>query len=329
MNWTQLETKQRKIVKILKNGIEKDRLSHAYLFEGSMGTGKKAIAIQLAKSFFCKERSKFEPCGDCVDCKRIDSGNHPDVHIISPEGQSIKIDQIRHIQKEFSYRGVESRNKKAYIIEHADSMTVQAANSLLKFLEEPDGKTIAILLTEQAQRMLKTILSRCQVLSFVPLTTKDIADQLVSDGISAPLARLVAEITTDLETAREICSDDWFAQARNIVIQLAEEVKSRPHQVLLSLQDQWLVHFKEKKQLDLGLDLLLLWYRDVLFSHLEDNDQLVYIDQKDKLESHALYSSQRMVSEQMMAILEAKRRLSANVNPQLLMEQLLLRLQEG
>ncbi|MFX3864258.1 DNA polymerase III subunit delta', partial [Streptococcus suis] len=93
-----------------------------------------------------------------------DSGNHPDVHWIEPDGQSIKKGQIEALQEEFSKTGVES-NQKLYIIRHADKMTNNAANSLLKFLEEPHRGTTAVLLTEQYHRMLPTIISRCQVLS--------------------------------------------------------------------------------------------------------------------------------------------------------------------
>src|SRR5690606_36803569 len=102
---------------------------------------------------------------NCTQCKRIQSGNHPDVHIIKPDGQSIKIEQISFLQKEFTYTGLES-NRKVYIIEEADKMTVNAANRLLKFLEEPNQETVAILITSQIGKMLDTIVSRCQRITF-------------------------------------------------------------------------------------------------------------------------------------------------------------------
>jgi len=90
MTWQTLKQKQAKVVRLLENSIKTNRLAHAYIFEGGKGTGKKEIALQLGKSFFCKERQGADPCQKCVDCRRIDSSNHPDVHIISLEGQSIK-----------------------------------------------------------------------------------------------------------------------------------------------------------------------------------------------------------------------------------------------
>lgn len=329
MTWHDIAKSQEKVVKILTNSFKKERLSHAYLLEGPKGTGKKKVAIQLAKTFFCEEETEtVEPCGSCKECKRIESGNHPDVHVVAPTGQSIKIEQIRELKKEFSYRGMESK-RKFYIIEDAQKMTPSAANGLLKFLEEPDGQSVAVLLTTEAHRILNTIISRTQVISFAPLTTMQLMDKLVDADISLPIAKVLCQLTTDVDEAFQLTHDEWIAQARAIMIQLVEEVCTRPHQVMLTLQDSWFSHFKEKDQLNLGFDLLLLWYRDVLRTLIGNEDQQTFVDQIDKLEQQALKSSQRKVSEQMAAILEAKRRLNANVNPQLLMEQLMLRLQEG
>jgi DNA polymerase-3 subunit delta' len=328
MNWEMLEQKQPNVVKILQNSIERNRLAHSYLFKGSKGTGKRAAAIMLAKSYFCKEKRGFIPCGKCGDCTRIESGNHPDAHVVAPDGQSIKIDQIRQLQKEFSYLGVESR-RKIYILEHAEKMTTQAANSLLKFLEEPGQMTIAVLLTEQAHLLLDTIVSRCQVLSFSPLSPQSLSDTLTAQEVRPHLARTIACLTNDQQEAEQMAMDEWFAQAREKMIQLMEELIERPHHALLFIHQDWLHHFKEKDQLSVGLDLLLLWYKDVMLTQLEETQAIINIDQKEKLSVQALHTSQKKIRHQMMIILDAKRRLYANMNAQLMMEQLVLRLQEG
>lgn len=328
MTWGQLEKDQDKVVQILKNSIVKQRLAHAYILEGGKGTGKMALALQLAKAYFCKELNQANPCQHCVDCKRITSGNHPDVHLISPDGQSIKKEQVKHLQKEFSYKGMESR-KKVYIIEFADKMTASAANSLLKFLEEPASPTIAILLTEQIHQMLNTILSRSQVLSLAPLNPTKLIEFYEENGISKVNAKLLVEITSNLDEALQLCQEDWIVQARNLVIQLTEEVYKRPHQMFFTLQEKWLSHFSGKEQVSLSLDLLLLWYRDLLYTFLDEKQELIFIDQEERLSEEALYTSEEKISRQMLAIFDAKRHLSANVQPQLLMEKLLLRLQEG
>ncbi|MCF6139570.1 DNA polymerase III subunit delta' [Pseudalkalibacillus berkeleyi] len=328
MSWNTLSDKQPYIVKLLTNSIRKERLAHAYLFKGNKGTGKKQVAIQLTKAYFCRAREASEPCDDCSDCKRIDSGNHPDVHVVAPDGQSIKIEQIRKLQKEFSYLGLESKSK-AYIIEHADKMTTQAANSLLKFLEEPGQKTIAFLLTENPHQMLDTIRSRCQILTFAPQSQSELSYTLQETGYSKQLAQTAVALTNDQKEAEELLNDEWFVQARKNVLKLGEELHERPHRVLLALNEYWHPHFKEKQQVGIGLDLLLLWFKDVFLTQLEEEQSIVFNDCQNILSVQALHSSQSRVQQQMMQVLEAKRRLNANMNLQLLMEQLVLRLQEG
>ncbi|MEH7125081.1 DNA polymerase III subunit delta' [Bacillus sp. JJ1532] len=327
--WEDLESIQPVVLKMFKNSILKDRLAHAYLFEGMKGTGKRDAGSLLAKSVFCHSPIQgYMPCEDCVNCKRINNGNHPDVHLVEPDGLSIKKAQIQTLQEEFSKTGVESR-KKLYMIVHADRMTVNAANSLLKFLEEPHPHTMAILMTEQAQKILPTILSRCQTISFQTLSPEKMIENLKLNGVSPLLAPLIAQLTNNIDEAIEYSQNDWFVQAQKIVLKLYEVLKKSPLEAMVALQDDWFKHFKEKEQLDIGLDLLLLIFKDLLYIQLGKEGQIVYLNEKARLEQFALHSSSRQVSEQMTAILEAKRKLHANMNPQLLMEQLVLKLQEG
>lgn len=327
--WTQLEEIQPTVLKMLKNSRVKNRVAHAYLYEGIRGTGKKEIGLLLAKSLFCKQPGDgFLPCENCSNCRRINSGNHPDIHLVEPDGQSIKKGQIHALQEEFSKTGVESK-KKLYMITHADRMTVNAANSLLKFLEEPHAETVAILMTEQAQKILPTILSRCQIINFKPLSSVKMVEKLVENGIKPVVAPLIAQLTNNLDEALEISNDDWFAQAQKLVLKLYEMLKKNSLETLVILQENWFVHFKEKEQLDRGLDLLLLVFKDLLYIQLGKPEQVVYVNEKPRLEQHAMQTSGRRLADQMEATLEAKRKLQANMNPQLLMEELVLKLQEG
>ncbi|WP_100374361.1 DNA polymerase III subunit delta' [Bacillus sp. FJAT-45037] len=327
-SWNQLKESQPRVVQLLSKSLTKDRLAHAYLFEGSKGTGKKRVALQVAKSFLCKQREGAEPCQVCVDCKRINHGNHPDVHSIEPDGLSIKKHQVEHLQKEFTFRGVES-GKKVYLVSNADKMTASAANSLLKFLEEPTAPTLAILMTEQANRVLPTIQSRSQQLSFSPLPPEQFRARLESRGVSKTLSAIIAGLTSSDDEANVLLDSDWIAQARSVVIQLNEELYQRPHQVYFTIQDKWLNTFKERRELKLGLDMILLWLRDLLYTQVGKTDQLVFVDQQTLLEQQAFSSSQERTSQNMSFVLEAKRHLSANVSPQLVMEKLFFSIQEG
>ncbi|MGG1680114.1 DNA polymerase III subunit delta' [Neobacillus sp. NRS-1170] len=327
--WDQLEELQPAVLKMIKNSFVKNRVAHAYLFEGMKGTGKKEIGLLLTKSLFCESLTDgFKPCEDCKNCRRINHGNHPDVHIVEPDGLSIKVDQIRSLQAEFAKKGLESL-KKAYLIIHADKMSNSASNSLLKFLEEPNAETVAILITEQPQQILPTILSRCQTLKFNPLSPQIMIKQLVENGVAPQKAPLLAQLTNSIDEALELNTNEWFAQAQKIMLKLYEVLRKNPLEAMVTLQSDWFPHFKEKEQIQRGLDLLLLIFKDLLYIQLDRQEQIVFKGESERLNQFALQTSGRRISEQMSAILEAKRKLAANMNPQLMMEQLVLKLQEG
>lgn len=327
--WEQYEEIQPTVMKMLSNSIKKGRLVHAYLFEGMRGTGKRNVSLLLAKSLFCLfPKGGYIPCEECHNCKRINSGNHPDIHMVEPDGLSIKKQQIHSLQEEFSKTGVESK-KKVYTIVHADRMTVNAANSLLKFLEEPTSETTAILLTEQAQQILPTIQSRCQIVTFKQLTPEHLIKRLVEQGVNEKKAPIIAQLTNNLEEGLSLSHDEWFAQAQMIVLKLYEVLRKNSLEALVTLQEDWFQHFKEKEQLDQGLDLLLLILKDLLYIQLGKESQVVYLDERGRLQQFALQTSGRRLANQMSAVLDAKRKLQANMNSQLLMEQLVLELQEG
>jgi DNA polymerase III subunit delta' len=327
--WDQLEKIQPTILKMMKNSLLKDRVAHAYLLEGMRGTGKQETGMLIAKVLLCVSPvDGYLPCEACINCKRINSGNHPDVHVIEPDGLSIKKQQIKELQGEFSKKGVES-SKKIYMIVHADKMSVSASNSLLKFLEEPSSQTVAFLVTEQYQKMLPTILSRCQILSFKPLLPHIMAQELIENGVEPSNARLLVHLTNNLDEAIALNVDDWFAQAQKIVLKLYKMLEKNPLEAMVTLQGDWYPHFKEKEQIDRGLDLLLLIFKDLLYIQIGKEEQIVFIKEKEQLEQFALRASSQSLTNQMVAILDAKRKLQANMNPQLLMEQLVLKLQEG
>ncbi|WP_240377907.1 DNA polymerase III subunit delta' [Bacillus piscicola] len=327
MTWEEIKTEQPTVMAILKRSIDKNRLAHAYVFEGRRGSGKKKAAFLIIQYLFCLDKDTNGPCGKCRDCKRIQHGNHPDVMLVEREGTTIKKAQVESLQKEFTYRGMEP-GLKVYVVNEADKMTASAANSLLKFLEEPESPTLALLLTENIHSMLDTIVSRSQKVTFAPPSLEKRTAMYEEQGISSAASSLLARLPDQWGGEELSEKKEWIVHGRSLVIQLLEEVHHRPQQTLLTLQEKWLPHFKDREELDIGLDLLLFWYRDIL-AVKQGQEDLAYPDQIKKLEQGALQMSETVISQRVQWILHAKRRLRANVNAQLLMEHLLLRLQEG
>ncbi len=153
--------------------------------------------------------------------------------------------------------------------------------------------------------------------------------QLKNNGVDTVQAPLLAQITNNLDEALQYSSDDWFVQAQKIVLKLYEVLRKNSLEALVSLQENWFPHFKEKEQFDQGLDLFLLILKDLLYIQLGKQSQVVYLDEVHRLNQFALQTSGQRLAGQMTAILDAKRKLHANMNPQLLMEQLVLELHEG
>lgn len=324
--WEDIATVQPIATKMLTNMIARDRLAHAYLFHGDKGTGKEAMSTLLAKSIFCQHRADGEPCHVCKDCIRVTSGNHPDVHKIIPDGASIKKEQIVHLQKEFTYTGLES-NQKVYIIIDAEKMTANAANRLLKFLEEPNRQTTAILLTENTQGLLDTIRSRCQIMAFKPLNAEQLVKSLQVEGISEANARLFAAFKPKIDEARLLNQDERFAQTRKLVVQLIDMLQAESNELLLFIQKQWMLHFSNRDQLHEGLDLLMLWYKDVMYVHIDKEESIIFIDNHEKIKKISMHCSKQDTTAILYAIMKAKKHIEQNVHPTLVMEQLTLQMQ--
>ncbi|PWF99394.1 DNA polymerase III subunit delta' [Levilactobacillus bambusae] len=190
-------------------------LAHAYLFSGQTGTGRDEVAVTIAMRLFCENVQPDElPCGRCPECQRILSGSHPDVVHIAPDGNSIKVDQVRYLKAEFSKSAVEG-DQKVFIIDDAEKMTVSAANTLLKFIEEPVGNSVALLLTTNRDLILPTIQSRTQIVEFTAKSLQLVLDRLGQAGVPQSQQRLAATLTTSPDVAQTLLVDDWLGQAQH------------------------------------------------------------------------------------------------------------------
>lgn len=324
--WSEFAT-QKQVAELLYRSLKNNRLSHAYLFSGPKGAGKKKIAQHFAKAIFCVQQDG-DSCGVCKNCRLIEEGNHLDVHWVEPDKNIIRMDQIKELQKKFSYRAAESGHK-VYIMESADKMNQEATNRLLKFLEEPPQGVVAILLTSHIHSILPTILSRCQILTFPAPSPETIARQLEQEGQKPGLARVAAQIANDIDEARMLCETESFAQVRNLVIQLIEDIMDRGTYALVTIHDKLLKQEKSTDRIDLFLDLLLLWFRDLLLFSLGQESQITNKDQMEPIQKQALRISQRRLVDGMGTILVTKNRLTHYANLQLSLEDMVLRLQEG
>jgi len=311
---------------MLQNELRNDTVSHAYLFAGPRGSGRRQMALTLAKSLFCTERDG-DCCDQCLECRKVDHQNHPDVHVIRPDGSSIKIEQIRALQREFAYRTGDG-NRKVYIMEQADQMTVQAANSLLKFLEEPLSPVVAILITENGQAMLPTIQSRAQWIPFTPMDPETMLQVLVQEGYPQSTARCVVHLASGLDACREIIQQNWFAEIRNVMLQLGKDCLNQMNTAMVTAHQQ-LFKTPLAEHLDTLMNLFLLWFKDMIHYQVGRTESIIFIDQLESISKYAFTRDAESWVRCMELATDMQKRLRANVNPQLAFEQFLVGVQGG
>ena len=316
------------VMKQLQTVFQKNRVAHAYLFEGAKGTGKVAVMRSFVKLLLCEQPIQNVSCETCRGCRRFESGNHPNFIQIEPDGQDIKKDQMLQLIFEMNKTALEA-GRKIYVLHRADRLNASAANTLLKFLEEPEGLVTAILLTEKAHAILPTIRSRSQIISFPSIPYDERVKILLDEGLTASMAATVSMITNDLEESLRLAKDEQFAQVRKTVLKLVEAVETNVHEAMLSVHEDWLPLLKEKEETEQALDLLLFAYRDLVAVKANSNATYTYPDFLRFYQERALHISFEHLSNKIEAILKSKQQLHRNMNRTLLMEQLMLNLQGG
>ena len=308
------------VARLLLGQLMRRQLSHAYLFTGPRPQAQLEMARQLAKALHCDHPdSRGDCCDRCVTCRRIENGNFPAFFVLGSPGESIKIDEIRSLQQ-FLAVTAEAKTK-VYVLYGAEQLTVQAANSLLKIIEEPPGPAVAVLIARHRRQLLPTIVSRCQEVVFPALSPRQWAQELEAAGIPSTFAPILAHLEMESDEARACLESDGFAEAISLVIQWGEEVVRHPVSAMTTLQqlfqsgrEQWAV------------DLLLLWLRDVLLLQKRQDQRLPFVHYRPQLEQQARWWPQESLLFFLDGFFTLQRLRKHHLNMQLAVEELMLRM---
>jgi DNA polymerase-3 subunit delta' len=269
---------QEKAKGFLRQVMAMKKMPHAYLFTGIPGIGKTSTATALANALNCQEPVDGDSCGNCVVCRQMRDGNFPDLLKVSPDGQNIKIEQIRELNRSLNFAPVSGRYRVS-IIYKAGTMTDEAANSFLKTLEEPPPANILILNATEPLDLLQTIVSRCQKVPFQPLPVKDMTMWLVREkGLDEEIAMVLSKISGgSLGRALKMCAGDFLEKRRGWLSMLTK-VPRLPREKTL---DAALECAKEdkKREFDVSetgeagiMEMLYVWeswYRDLIVVKVE------------------------------------------------------------
>jgi DNA polymerase III subunit delta' len=311
---------QEQAVRILQGYIKQERLRAGLLFIGPEGVGKKLTALILAKAVNCQEQGE-DSCDQCPSCLKIERGQHPDIHILEPEEEGLKIEAIRQLQRDISLRPYEGRQK-VFIINNCHRLTAEASGALLKILEEPPGNTLLILISDKPGLLFKTVVSRCKALKFAPLARNSLQEILQKEfGLDLTRAHYLAYASEGrLGRALRLKELDALRE-KNAVIDRYLFSRSSSFEQMPK---------QDKTTLRHDLNILATWFRDLYFLKAGlPHAEIIHGDRLEDLLRQGARFSVAELDEIMDSIPRAIFLLERNINLKLLLYELRSQIWKG
>lgn len=324
MAFEKLKESQPEVMQLLENSIRKNRLSHAYLFEGERGTKKYEIGLYFAMRLLCTEEDK--PCGTCHNCRRIQNRTHPNVYVIEPQKNIIRKQQIQDLQHEFNKTAIEP-GPKVYIIKNVELINVNAANSLLKFLEEPHPNIHAILTTENIHRILPTIISRSQVIQFTSLSSKLVYQELVDEGYPEETSHIISNLTNATGEAFDIASNEYFMDIIDLVKNVFKILVTKSEPLVVYFNENSSIIYQDRELNDLFISSLMIYQKDIIDYKIGNMYHIAFEEEMDTIQAIARDKTKNRLIEELESMLVLKSKMRSYINFRLAYDNLLLKLE--
>jgi DNA polymerase-3 subunit delta' len=307
-------------VDVLRRSLLNGKSAHSYIFEGIAGCGRKKTALVLIQALFCRVLPD-DACGECPSCRKVAGGNHADIHFIEPlpDKRDISIDQLRAMQRELSLRPYEAP-RKSCIIEPAERMSVNAANSLLKTLEEPPGNALIILLTENAGMLLPTIRSRCQLIRFSQLSPEHVRTLLERAGISAATASVLAPMSGGSMQQAYGLDNESLTPRREAVLAALDKLDINRISTLFDSAESLSGNRDDTIEI---LDIMISFFRDAVHLSAGSGD-ILNLNVRPAIESISMRRSFPRNLELLNNIYQTRLDIQRNANPKLALDYLFM-----
>lgn len=309
--------KQPIVYQMMKNAVVNNKLSHAYLIDIKNCAFGEQMVLSFVKYLLCPyHKTNHLDCGQCTQCQKIADFNYIELKIIEPDGLWIKKEQMDELQEEFSKKSLEGLYK-IYIIHQVERLNKAAANSLLKFLEEPEAGIIAILTTSNIFQVLETIRSRCQILALAKEKKETIEESTISRA-----KIYIKNNVFHLEQPEEIEKYQTFIHQ---VIHFIDYLEKKGKDTLLYTNKLWHTLIKEKEEFLLAFDIMIFFYNDILNIKCERN-LYIFFDEQTLIKELARQNDVQQISNKINIIMELKKKIKVNMNNNLLIDKLILEL---
>ncbi len=325
MDIERLKKAQSQAYHMITNSIDKQRLSHAYIFEGDAGTMKFDAALFFAMRMLCDNQNA---CMECKGCARVMNLTHPNVYIIRQEKQgAIKKESIQALQMEFAKTTIED-GAKIYIIENAEAMNAHAQNALLKFLEEPLEGIHGILLSSDSTKLLPTIQSRAQVIPFHPMGDDIIEQTLIQDGYEHYLAKLASKLVATPEEASKLLDETDLEQLIDIVDSVYGAVLN-DKSPLLAFHENVDDVLKDRQLVSLLLEVFIHYQKDLIYGKINNRNQMVFGEKINTIEPLSERFSLQVLTDILEHMLKLNMRQNNYINMRLAFDNLMTMLEKG
>lgn len=320
---------QTEAARLFLQAVVNQRIPHAYVFLGPDGVGKALLARQAAKLLLCKSAvprgdgdARLDACDACSACRLVDRDTHPDLHLVQPEEgkRLLRLDQVHQLRRQLSLTPVQG-GWRVCILREADRMTEEAANALLKTIEEPPAQSLLIMIASQREALLPTIISRCQILRFRPLSPGHISRILKARSDASEADVRFAAHCADGSAGRAMAllagngmeKRDWIiSRVRGLDPERPLDFSTELHAMAMTagkaLEDR-------RACMRQMLDLLLFYYRDILLAQLGASDVSLYnTDLRDQIERHSRTIAQTALVRLITEVMIAQNRINQNAN---------------
>lgn len=306
-------------IELLSRSIASGQVSHAYLLSGLSHIGKTTLAREFAQALNCQQMDA--PCGACRACQLARAGRHPDIQVIEPVQNHIRIEVLRALQNAAALSPVEGKYR-VFVISQIDTATPSAANCLLKTLEEPPARVILLLTADRIEAVLPTIISRCQAISLRPLTVGQVTQALEKQGIDPARAHLLGRLSQGrIGRALTAADDPQFLEQRERILNKLIDLSTATYVARFAYAEQL---SKKDEQVPQVLEVLASWWHDVVMLASKSTVPIINVDRQAQLDQWAARIGVQTAAAMLRSVHQTAWQLEHNANLRLALEVLML-----